>query len=81
VRGFLRIPGEVDSYPAISVDWKRGALPTLFVYEGETLLEELDLRELTLEQIHDELSARGFTRIIDEEATNDDEKPVPVNEL
>ena len=62
MRRFLKDPGHVDQYQDVEVTWQHGASPTLFVYEGGELLEEISLKDLSTEELHQLLSSEGFAK-------------------
>ena len=62
LRRFLRDPGHVDHYREVEVTWQHGASPTLLVYEGNELIAEVSLKDLSTEGIHQLLLSKGFKR-------------------
>ena len=62
MRRFLKEPGHVDQYREVEVTWQQGASPTLFVYEDVELLEEVSLKDLSTEELHQLLSSKGFVK-------------------
>jgi hypothetical protein len=63
VRSFLRDAGHADAYGALTVTWKSGSNPDLYLKsEGGTVVEIIDLSPLKKEQIHALLTSKGLER-------------------
>jgi len=63
VRRFLRDPGHADAYGALTVTWKSGESPTLFLKSAaNTVVEIIDLAPHKTEAIHALLVSKGLER-------------------
>ena len=54
----------MDQYPDIEVVWQHGASPTLFLYEDGELIEEIPLKDLSTEQLHELVTNKGFRKTL-----------------
>lgn len=63
MRRFLKDPGHADAYKALTVTWKAGENPTLYLKNaGNLVVETIDLAPLKIEGIHSLLVAKGLER-------------------
>ena len=54
--------GNADAYSSLTITYVKGHAPTLFLYKGGEQIEEILIGALKVEEIHDLLTSKGFTR-------------------
>ena len=63
MRSFLKDPGHADAYGALTITWKSGSNPDLYLKAASgAVVEKIDLSKLTREAIHDLLISKGLER-------------------
>lgn len=72
MKAFVKGPGNADSYPELTVEFIRGRAPELVILdEADQEVERIDLSEMSTEEIHALMKAKGFERKVAGESAGD----------
>lgn len=75
VRRFLKDSGGASIYKDLTITWKSGAKPVLYVKEDDgTVFEEISLSSMTHSELHYLMKKKGFPERTDEEVKAHEEQ-------